>query len=93
MVALVLVEPQRVGERAEQLGGGLGAARLFEAHQIVGGHAGQLRRLLAPQPGRAAARPGGQPDILRPEPLPGAADEVSELASVHGTHRGSRRRA
>jgi hypothetical protein len=42
VVAFVLGQAQGTGERGEDLGRGLWAAGLFQAHVVVGRHAGEL---------------------------------------------------
>ncbi|GAA3009769.1 hypothetical protein GCM10020229_21750 [Kitasatospora albolonga] len=83
VVALVLAQPQRPGQRGEDLRRGLRAAGLFQPDVVVGGHPGELDDLLAPQPGGAAPGAGRQADVLRVDPLTAAAEEVGEFAAVH----------
>lgn len=61
VVALVRGQPQRAGQGAQQLGGRLRAAGLFEAHVVVRGHAGELRHLFPAEPRSAAPRAAVSP--------------------------------
>jgi hypothetical protein len=84
VVALVVGEAQRPGQRAEQLGRGLTAAALFEAYDVVHRHAGERGHLFAAQAGGAAAGAVGDADLGRADRLAAAAQEVGELVTLHG---------
>lgn len=83
VVALVGREPQRAGERLQHLGAGLRSPGLLEARVVVDRHSRQLRHLLAPQAGRAAAGAGWQSEIARLQLPAAAAQEVGELGAFH----------
>ena len=63
--ALVVAQPQRAGERREHGRRRRARAALLEPGEVVDRQAGELRDLLAPQAGRAAAAGGRQPDLGR----------------------------
>lgn len=66
MIAFIQGQPQRPGERRGDLYGGLRSTLLLQPGVVVGGHAGELRDLLAAQPLRTPARPLDQPDVAGP---------------------------
>ncbi len=74
LVAGVVVEPQRPGEGTQHLRRRHRTAALLEADDVVDADAGQHRHLLATQPRGTPVAPGGHPDVLRAQPLPGAAE-------------------
>ena len=65
VVALVLGEPQRAGERGGRLFGWPRAAPLLEARVEVRRHVRERSDLLAAQSASAAPRPGGQTEVAR----------------------------
>ena len=83
VVALVVGEAQRPGQRAEQLGRGLTAAALLEAYDVVHRHAGEHGHLFPAQAGGAAAGAVGDADLGRADRLAAAAQEVGELVTLH----------
>ena len=84
MVALVLREPQRAGDRGHHRLRRTRAAALLEPRVEVGRHARQRGDLLAPQSRGSPARAGAEADVLRPQRLTAAAQEVGESVAVHG---------
>ena len=86
VLPLVGGQHQRAGQRGEHLPRRAGAACLLEPYVVIDGKAGQLRDLLAAQPGRTTALAAGQADIARLQPVPAAAQEHRELVAVeHGS--------
>jgi cation diffusion facilitator CzcD-associated flavoprotein CzcO len=83
MVVLGGTQPERAGERAEDLRRRLRRAGLFEPDVVVGRHRGQLGDLLAAEARRTAAVPGREPDVRWPQPRPPGAQEVGQLGAVH----------
>ena len=83
MVALVLREPQRAGDRGDHRLGRPRAAALLEPRVEVGRHARQRGDLLAAQPGRSPSPPRGEADVLGPQRFAAPAQEVRESVSVH----------
>ena len=77
--ALVLAQPQRAGERREHARRRRARAALLEAGEVVDRQAGELRDLLAAQPGRAAAGRGAQPGVGGAEPVAPGAQAAAEL--------------
>ena len=81
--ALVLAQPQCAGERREHARRRRARAALLEPGEIVDREAGELRDLLAAQPGRAAAARGGQARVGGAEPVaPGAQAAREVVASI-----------
>jgi hypothetical protein len=85
VVALVVGEAQRPGQRAEQLGRRLTAAALLKAYDVVHRHAGEHGHLFPAQARGAAARAVGDADLRRADPLAAVAQEVGELVTLHGS--------
>ena len=83
VVALVVGEAQRPGQRAEQLGRRLAAAALLEADDVVDRHAGEHGHLFPAQAGGAPAGAVGDADLGRADRLAAAAQEVGELVTLH----------
>jgi hypothetical protein len=83
MVAFVEGQSQRPGESRGDLDGGLRSTLLFQPGVVVGGHAGELRDLLAAQPLRTPARPLDQPDVPGAQHLTPAAQELRQPLLVH----------
>ena len=83
MVAFVQGQPQRPGESRGDLDGGLRSPLLFQPGVVVGGHAGELRDLLAAQPLRTPARPLDQPDVAGTQRLTPVAQEFRQFLLVH----------
>ena len=71
------------GESRGDLDGGLRSALLFQPGVVVGGHAGELRDLLAAQSLRTPARPLGQPDVAGAQDLTPVPQEFRQLNPVH----------
>jgi hypothetical protein len=68
VLAFQVAQPQRPGQGGEHLVGRVGALPLFEADVVRHAHPGELRQLLAAQPGHAAALPvGDETDVVRPQ--------------------------
>jgi hypothetical protein len=86
VVALVVGESQRAGQRTEQLGRRLAAAPLLEADDVVDRHAGEHGHLFPPQARGAPAGTVGDADLGRADRLPAAAQEVGELVTLHDLH-------
>ncbi len=83
VVAFVQGQPQGPGESRGDLDGGLRSTLLFQPGVVVGGHAGELRDLLAAQPLRTPARPLDQPDVAGPQHLTPATQEIRQFLLVH----------
>jgi len=77
--ALVLAQTQRAGERREHARRRRARPSLLEAGEIVDREAGELRDLLAAQPGCAAAARGAQPGVRGAEPVAPGAQAAAEL--------------
>ena len=84
VVALVVGQAQRPGQRTEQLHRRLAAAALFEAHDIVHRHAGEHGHLLPAQAAGASAGPVDDADLARAHRFAAAAQKVGELVALHG---------
>src|SRR5690606_19652796 len=54
VVPLVVVEPERRGDRLEHVGRDVEVSTLLEARVVVDAHRGQTSELLAPQPGHSS---------------------------------------
>jgi len=76
---LDLRQPQRAGDRVEDLVGRLQRATLLQARVVVQAHAGEHRHLLATQPGDAALAGGLDADVLWLQPRPPRAQELAQL--------------
>ncbi len=77
--ALGGVQPERARDRVEHLDARVDRAALLQPGVPGDADPGQLRELLPPQPGGAAAGADGEADVLRADPLPAAAQERGEL--------------
>lgn len=93
MSEIVVVQPQRLGDRCEHLGGGVVVATLFEADQVVDADPRKGRQFCPPEPGRTPPRRGRQPDVSRTDRLATGTQEPAELAIDHGHHSAWRRGA
>ncbi|GLY32350.1 hypothetical protein Kisp02_57150 [Kineosporia sp. NBRC 101731] len=82
MVPLVAVQPQRTGQRGEQLRRGLRATGLFQTHVVVGRHPGQQGYLLPAQTRSTAVRPGAQTYVAGLEAVATATQKVSQILPV-----------
>jgi hypothetical protein len=68
----VVVEPERAGDRVEDLGGRMVVTALFEPRVVLGADAGEHRELVPAQAGDPAPARDGDPDVLgthQPEDL------------------------
>jgi hypothetical protein len=79
VAALGGVQSERVRDRVEDLDAGIDRAALLKPRVPGDAHASQVGQLLAPQAYRAAAGADREPDVLRADPLPAAAQERGEL--------------
>ena len=88
VVALGVLEVQRVGERVEDALGGAAEAAALHAHVVVDRDAGEHGDLLAAQPcDPTVAAVRRQPGLLGRDPGAAGAEEVTDLrAQVHGGH-------
>ncbi|GLZ03065.1 hypothetical protein Acsp03_05320 [Actinomadura sp. NBRC 104412] len=86
VVALVVRQPQRPADRAEDLAGRPGTARLLQPDVVLHRHPGKLRDLLPPQPGRAPPRPRLKPHIGGTHPGPALPQEGGQFPPVHLVH-------
>ncbi|EPH44313.1 hypothetical protein STRAU_2753 [Streptomyces aurantiacus JA 4570] len=85
--ALGVVEPQHPGDGVQDAVGHVVGAALFESYVVVDADPGQLRQLLAAQPGHATA-PAERTDagLFRAQPGAAGAEERGEFgAEVHGS--------
>ena len=89
MIAVVLVETQRVGEGGEHLRRRMRVAALLEAHEVVDADPGERRQLGPPQAGSAAACSGRQADLGRRHGLSAVAQEAPEVAFDHNAKSAS----
>lgn len=83
VVAFVERAPEGTGDRGDHLLRRLRAALLFEPRVVVDGHAGEGRHLFTTEARGAPPSAGPDPDVLRAEQLPSAAEEVGEGCTVH----------
>jgi hypothetical protein len=80
MTAFGLAQPKSAGQRGQHLRGGAGRPTLLELYEVVKGNTGQLGYLLAAEPARTPADPGGQADLLGRQPVAPAAQRRAEFA-------------
>ena len=83
VVGLGVGEPQRARDPGEDLARRARRPALLEPDVVLRGDVREDRDLLAAQTRCPASRPGGEADVLRPEPLATAAEERPELLLVH----------
>ncbi|GAB3311433.1 hypothetical protein GCM10027298_35510 [Epidermidibacterium keratini] len=65
----LLVQPQRVGQRGDDLRRRVAVTAAFETDEIFDAHAGQARDLLAAQSRRTPMPQGAKPGIARVDAL------------------------
>ena len=83
VVGLGVGQPQRGGDRGQDLGGRPRRAALFEPDVVLGGDVREHCDLLATQTRGPPPRARREADVLRPEPLAPGAQEHPELMLVH----------
>jgi hypothetical protein len=82
MRVLGVGQPQRAGDRVEDLRRHVPPVALLQARVVRHGHPGELRQLLAAQPRYPALPPVvRQPHVLRLQPGPPGAQELAELGA------------
>jgi hypothetical protein len=86
VVALVLGQPQRVGQRADHLVGGTGTALLLQARVVIHRDPGHLGDVFPPQPGCPPTVARCQPGRGRLDPLPAAPQETGQFRAIDPVH-------
>jgi hypothetical protein len=83
VLALSVVETQRLGERTEDLGGNIAGPTLFEPRVVLRAHTGQPGDLVASQARYAPlAAVRTEPGIVRPQPRPARSQELAQSRAV-----------
>ena len=80
--AFVYVEPQRASEGVDDGVGGVLRLPLLQPRQIGDRHSGEQGQFLAAQAGHAAPAVAGDSGLLRADPIPAGAQELTQLG--HG---------